>query len=159
MRCALRSQKHHLQTARRFNPFTGRFESSHCQQKRQQRCWQSAGSGSGGVVLYSSAKWGIFSAETTLEATDSDPRLQVVYSKQLTETKSTAFSFNCCKEVSSENRPSPSTPSRSHLASIPCSFNGTWITNARNLWLEYRPSATCPPSRGSPIEFIDCPKC
>ena len=31
--------------------------------------------GSAGVVLDSSAKWGIFSLETTLEATDSDPRL------------------------------------------------------------------------------------
>jgi len=46
-----------------------------CQQKRQQRCWKSAGTGSGGVVLDSSAKSGIFSAETTLEATDSDLRL------------------------------------------------------------------------------------
>ena len=47
--------------------------SLHCQQKRQQRCWKGAGSGSRGVVLDSSAKWGSFSAETTLEATDSDP--------------------------------------------------------------------------------------
>ena len=37
-------------------------------------CWKGAGSGSGGVVLDSSAKSGIFGAETTLEATDSDPR-------------------------------------------------------------------------------------
>ena len=48
----------------------------HCQQKRQQRCWESVESGNGGVVLDSSAKWGIFSLETTLEATDSDLRLQ-----------------------------------------------------------------------------------
>src|SRR6266446_1686235 len=44
---------------------------SHCLQKRQQRCWESAGLGSGGVVLDSSAKSSTFSAETTLEATDS----------------------------------------------------------------------------------------
>lgn len=40
-----------------------------CQQKRQQRCSESASSGSVGAVLE------FFSAETTLEATDSDPRL------------------------------------------------------------------------------------
>jgi hypothetical protein len=51
---------------------------SDCQQKRQQRCWKGAGLGSGGVVLDSSAKSRIFRAETTLKATDSDPRLHTL---------------------------------------------------------------------------------
>src|ERR1700688_1121475 len=36
---------------------------SHCQQKRQQRCWKGAGSGSRGVGLGSIGKIGIFRAE------------------------------------------------------------------------------------------------
>jgi hypothetical protein len=47
----------------------------YCHQESQQSCWNGVGSGSGGVMLDSSAKSSIFSAETTLEATDSDPRL------------------------------------------------------------------------------------
>jgi len=49
---------------------------SDCQQKRQQWCWKSVGPDSGGVVLDSSAELSIFTPETTLEAIDSDPRLQ-----------------------------------------------------------------------------------
>src|SRR5215472_4919837 len=55
-------------------PRIAAFLSFDCQQKRQQRCWNSVGSGTGGVVLDSSAKSSILNAETTLEATDSDPR-------------------------------------------------------------------------------------
>jgi hypothetical protein len=47
-----------------------------CQPKRQQKCWKSAGSGSGGVVLDSIVRFGIFSPENALEATDSDSRPQ-----------------------------------------------------------------------------------
>jgi hypothetical protein len=40
----------------------------------QQGCWNSAGLGIGGVVFDSSAQSGIFTAATTLKATDSDLR-------------------------------------------------------------------------------------
>jgi hypothetical protein len=40
--------------------------------KRQQRCWEGAGSGSDGVDLDSIGKMGILSLENALEATDSD---------------------------------------------------------------------------------------
>jgi hypothetical protein len=40
--------------------------SSHCQQKRQQWCSEGASFGSGGIVIDSSIKSGIFNAETTL---------------------------------------------------------------------------------------------
>ncbi len=46
-----------------------------CEQKRQQRCWKGAGSGSG-VVLDSIVKLGILRVENALEATDSDLRIQ-----------------------------------------------------------------------------------
>jgi hypothetical protein len=49
----------------------------HCQQKRQQRCGESAGSGSDGVVLDSPVKYGILNPKTTLKATDSDPYVNV----------------------------------------------------------------------------------
>ena len=49
-----------------------REEFFYCQQKRQQRCSKSAGSGSGSVVLDSAAKASIFNAETTLKATEAD---------------------------------------------------------------------------------------
>ena len=72
-----------------FRGFCTRKKVFDCQQKRQQRCWKGAGSGSGGVVLDSSAKSSIFSAETKLEATDSDPRLQaqVLISTKHSESK------------------------------------------------------------------------
>lgn len=52
------------------------FFTLHCQQKRQQKCWKGAGSGSGGVELDSIVEFGIFSPENALGALDSDPRLQ-----------------------------------------------------------------------------------
>ena len=61
--------------------------SSHCQQKRQQRYSESVGSGSHRVVLDSSVKHGIFEAETTLEATDSDSCLVTINSPYATSNK------------------------------------------------------------------------
>lgn len=52
------------------------WDARDCQQNRQQRCTEGAGPGSGGVILDSSVKSGIFCLKTTLKATDSDLRLQ-----------------------------------------------------------------------------------
>ena len=49
------------------------WDARDCRQKRQQRCTEGAGPGSGGVILDSSVKLGIFCLKTTLKATDSDP--------------------------------------------------------------------------------------
>jgi hypothetical protein len=63
--------------------------SLHCQQKRQQRCWQGAGSGSRGVELDSIVKLAIFSLENALKATDSDLRLQHSFTTPLIPRENT----------------------------------------------------------------------